>query len=167
MGKLLLLFTVVPFVDLYLLLRLADRLGGLETLALVLGTGILGAWMARREGFRVIRSWQTSLEQGRVPPDGVMGGVLVLVGGVLLVTPGVLTDAVGFCLLWPPTRRFVARRITGRIERGIREGNIHVTATSFRRGGLAGPVHPFRGGDPGVIDVEAEVRDVEADSAEG
>ena len=101
LGKLLLLFTVIPVVELYLLITIGQNVGAGPTIALVLVTGFLGAWLARREGSRVLRSWQGSLARGEIPKEGVISSVLVLVGGVLLVTPGVVTDAMGLVLLLP------------------------------------------------------------------
>jgi UPF0716 protein FxsA len=130
-------------------------MGTFETFMLVMVTGVVGAWMARAEGFRVLRSWQSALAEGRIPADGVVSGALVLVGGVLLVTPGVLTDMVGFALLFPPTRRLLAALVVRRVERGIQAGSIHV---------MPGPGigAPFGSGGfvrPDVIDVKAEVVD--------
>lgn len=163
MGKLFLLFTVVPLVELFLLLRIGERLGGFATVALVVVTGMLGAAMARFEGLRVLRSWQTALRQGRLPEDGVVAGVLVLVGGVLLVTPGVLTDAVGLLLLLPPTRRFIAIRLTRRLEQAIANGTVQVISGP-RMGAPAGHGPPGRGPD-GVIDTEGEAVDSDASQA--
>ncbi|MBX3249576.1 MAG: FxsA family protein [Myxococcales bacterium] len=153
MGKLLLLlFTVVPLVELWLLLFVGRHVGLWPTIGLVLATGLLGATLARREGARVMRDWQRATSEGRLPEDGVLGGALVLVGGVLLVTPGVLTDVVGLALLLPWTRRLVARRLRARLERGIAQGRVHVSGV----GGAQ--VFTWVGGAaarrPDVIDVE-------------
>lgn len=115
-GKLLLLFTVVPLLELYLLLLLGEHVGFWPTVALVLVTGVLGAALGKREGLRVWRSWTEALARARMPEEGILGGVLVLIGGVLLVTPGVLTDVTGVALLVPPTRRLVAKLVRARLE---------------------------------------------------
>lgn len=117
LGKLLLLFTVLPVVELYLLISIGQNVGAGPTIALVLATGLLGAWLAKREGGRVLRSWQESMARGETPKEGVISSVLVLVGGVLLVTPGVVTDVTGLLLLVPWTRRLVANAIRTRLER--------------------------------------------------
>jgi UPF0716 protein FxsA len=117
LGKLLLLFTVVPVVELYLLITLGQTMGAAPTIGLVLGTGLLGAWLAKREGMRVLQSWQASMARGEAPKEGVISSVLVLVGGVLLVTPGVVTDMTGLVLLLPWTRRLVANALRKRLER--------------------------------------------------
>lgn len=129
-----LLFTVVPFIELYLLLTMGRNVGLVPTLAFVIGTGLLGAFLARREGLRVLRDWQLSMAQGRIPTDGILSGALILVGGALLVAPGVLTDLTGMLLLIPPTRRFIAARIRRILERRAQTGAFHVSG--FRMGGF-------------------------------
>ncbi|WP_164021231.1 FxsA family protein [Pyxidicoccus trucidator] len=133
---LLLAFTVVPFIELYLLLAIGREVGFMPTLAMVLLTGLVGASLARREGARVMRSWRESMARGQVPEDGILSGALVLVGGALLVAPGVFTDVVGLLLLIPPTRRFVAARLRRSLERKVREGSVRVTTVGF--GGFGG-----------------------------
>lgn len=109
--RLLLLLTVVPFVELVILLRLAEWLHWDGTIALVVFTGVLGAWLARREGVKAVTKIQTDLAAGVAPAGAVIDGLLILIAGVVLVTPGVLTDLCGFGLLIPPVRRLVARRL--------------------------------------------------------
>ncbi len=155
MGRwLFLLFTVVPLVELYLLLWLGDRLGFAATVALVLFTGVVGATLAKLEGLRVMREWQEALGAGKMPTDGVMGGLLILVGGVLLVTPGVLTDLTGFLLLIPPTRRLVMKVLRRRLEAGIASGNVRVQTMGGFGGFGSTPGRPAGRGQ--VIDVEGE-----------
>jgi UPF0716 protein FxsA len=137
-GKYLFLaFTVIPLVELYLLLAMGRQFGFWPTLGSVLLTGLLGTVLARREGVRVLREWQRSLSQGRVPEEGILGGVLVLVGGVLLVAPGVLTDVTGLLLLFPPTRRLVAAGVRRMLERRVASGRLRVT--TFQAGPFARP----------------------------
>lgn len=130
--RLFLLFTLVPLLELWLLLRIGQSIGVAPTISLVVVTGLVGTLLAKREGLRVIRSWRQSVSQGRLPEEGIIGGALVLVGGVLLVTPGVVTDVFGLILLLPPTRRRVAALVRRRLERKIREGAIRVV--SYRGG---------------------------------
>lgn len=110
MWRLLLLFTVVPAVELFLLLQLGAWMGPTATFLLILGTGLLGAWLAKREGLRVLRDLSGELQRGLPPGDRMMEGALVVVGGLLLITPGVLTDLTGFLLIFPATRRWLAPR---------------------------------------------------------
>ena len=165
---LLVLFIVVPLLEVYLLFGLSHLMGFWATVALVLITGTLGAALAKREGLRVLGRWQAALAEARVPEEGVLDGLLVLVGGVLLVTPGVLTDITGLLLLLPPTRKVAAAWLRRRAERGIAEGNVQVFGfgggglggfSSYQAGGVPGHAPRERGprvGLDGVIDVDGQ-----------
>lgn len=113
---LVILFIVVPVLELYLLTLIARATSFWVALGLAVGTGLVGGILAKREGLRVWRRWQAAMRELKVPDEGVISGLLVLVGGLLLVTPGVLSDVVGVLLLIPPTRRYVAERIRRRFD---------------------------------------------------
>lgn len=125
MARLFLLMTIVPVVELYLLIQIGNRVGPIPTVAMVVLTGMLGAALARREGLKVFQQWQQSLRMGVPPADGVVNGALVLLGGVLLVTPGVLTDILGLLLLIPASRRVFARWTRRAIDRRIARATGH------------------------------------------
>ncbi|HEX8825287.1 MAG TPA: FxsA family protein [Archangium sp.] len=124
-------FTVLPFIELYLLLVIGREVGFWPTVGMVLVTGLVGAFLAKKEGLRVLRRWQESLAQGRMPEEGLVGGVLVLVGGALLVSPGVITDVLGLFLLFPPTRKLVAAVVRRRLERKVAAGTLRVTTMNM------------------------------------
>ena len=117
--RLLLLFTVVPLIELVLLLRLAERISWEATLGLILLTGFVGAALARYEGVRCITRIQQKLAAGQLPGDPLLDGLMILVAGALLVTPGVLTDLVGFSLLVPGLRRIMKRFLKKRFQARI------------------------------------------------
>jgi UPF0716 protein FxsA len=141
-----LLFVVVPVLELVLLIQLGQVVGLWPTLALVLLTGLSGAVLARLEGIRVLFQFRRELAAGRIPGQALLDGISVLVGGAFLLTPGVLTDLAGFALLFPPSRRWIQRRVRRRLERGIEEGTIRVVTMGpggFGAWGAAGPPpHP-------------------------
>jgi UPF0716 protein FxsA len=116
--RLLLLFTVVPLVELFLLVKLGTVVGVGPTIALVIFTGVLGAWLARQQGLVVLRRLRAELEAGRLPAGALIDGLLILVAGAVLLTPGLLTDALGFVLLVPPSRAVVRRIVAARFARG-------------------------------------------------
>jgi UPF0716 protein FxsA len=99
--KLILLFTVVPFIELTLLIEIGSHIGTLNTIIIVIVTGIIGAFMARIAGLTVFLKIQENLRQGIFPRDELFDGVLILISGAFLLTPGLLTDALGFFLLIP------------------------------------------------------------------
>jgi len=137
-GRLALLFVLVPLVELFILVQIGEVVGLLPTLALVLLTGVAGAALARREGLRVLWSFQSELAQGRLPQQQLLDGLSVLVGGAFLVTPGLLTDLAGLALLFPPTRRVVERRVRRALERRIREGSVNFVFMGTQAGPAAG-----------------------------
>jgi len=126
LGRLALFFIVVPVLELFLLIRLGQVVGLWPTLGLVVGTGLLGAHMARAEGLRVLYRFQTELASGRLPGQALLDGIAVLIGGAFLLTPGILTDLTGFALLFPPTRHWIQRWARRRMERGLTDGTIRV-----------------------------------------
>ena len=111
MWRLFIAFTVIPALELYLLLEIGDWLGPTPTFLLLLGSGLLGGWLAKRQGLAVLRDLQSDLQRGLPPASRLMEGALVLAGSLLLITPGVLTDVAGLALLLPPVRRWLAPRV--------------------------------------------------------
>jgi UPF0716 protein FxsA len=124
MARLLLLFIGVPLIELSLLLTVGRRIGVVPTLLVILVTGALGAFHARRQGFVVLARFQEALAQGRLPHRELVEGLLVLVAAAFLLTPGFLTDAAGFALLVPALRARVAAFAAARLRE-----HFHVTAS--------------------------------------
>jgi UPF0716 protein FxsA len=126
LGKLILLFILVPFIELFLLIEMGQLVGTLPTLGLIIFTGVAGAYLARRQGLQVLRRLQSDIQTGGLPAEAIFDGVFVLVAAILLMTPGVLTDLMGLACLFPPTRRLIKRFIWSRIERALRNGQLFV-----------------------------------------
>jgi len=142
LGRLALLFVIVPIIELVLLIELGQIVGLLPTLALVVFTGVTGAWLARAEGVRVFFQFQKELASGRLPGQAMLDGISVLVGGAFLLTPGVLTDFVGFSLLLPLSRRWIQRGVRARLEKQVEDGTIRVVTASSFGFGAQGPFGP-------------------------
>ena len=123
--RLLLLFTVIPLVELYLLIEVGSIIGGLNTILLVVVTGVAGAFLAKLEGLRTLGQIQRNLSQGIVPAEEMLDGVIILVAGLLLITPGILTDAFGFLMLIPFTRNAFKRWLRRRFDRASARVRIH------------------------------------------
>jgi UPF0716 protein FxsA len=150
-----LLFTVVPLVELALLIWLGGQTAWWVPVLLVLADGILGAALWRWQGWKVITRIQEELSAGKVPADALVDGLLVFLAGALLVTPGMLTDVAGFALLIPPLRAVVKRAAQAWLAR-------HVTAqtTTFR---TAGSPHGSPASGDQIIDarvIHSRVEDV-------
>ena len=147
---LLLLFTVVPFLELTILLWLAGKVGGVNTLLLIVFTGVLGASLARWQGWRTTSRIRQEMAQGKVPGEALVDGALILVAGAVLLTPGILTDALGFALLIPVIRHVFKRTALGWIQRNARVQQVHY-------GSGFGPRPDFTTGSAGDRIVDAKV----------
>jgi UPF0716 protein FxsA len=116
---LVLLFIVVPIVELYVIIQVGEAIGVLPTIALLIVDSVLGSMLMRHQGRAAWRRFNATLTEGRIPHREVLDGALVIFGGALLLTPGFVTDILGIILLIPPTRvlvrQIVARRVLPRL----------------------------------------------------
>lgn len=123
---LLLAFTCIPLAELTLLITVGSKIGVLQTIAIVIITGVAGAWLARMEGLATMIRVQQSLQQGLVPAEELMDAFIILVAGLMLLTPGFLTDVGGILLLIPATRNAFKRWLRRRFDNWIRKGTITI-----------------------------------------
>tara|TARA_B100001250_G_scaffold230820_1_gene198096 strand:+ start:842 stop:1291 length:450 start_codon:yes stop_codon:yes gene_type:complete len=117
--RLLILFIIVPLVELYLLAIVGSRVGLLATILLVVLTGAWGAYLAKSQGLSILAKIQFETAAGRVPTAELLDGLLVLIGGVVLLTPGLLTDLVGFLLMVPSFRAIIRKRVKAKFAAQI------------------------------------------------
>jgi UPF0716 protein FxsA len=124
------MFIVVPAVELWGLIAVGKVIGGWNTVALVILTGLVGAWLAKQQGMQVLRLLQLQLSRGQMPTEALIDGALILVGGVLLLTPGFFTDLFGLVFLIPYTRMIVRHLLKRWLWSLISTGRVHIF---FRR----------------------------------
>ena len=105
--KLFLAFTLIPLVEIYLLIKLGQNFGAITSILLVIFTGILGAYLAKMEGLRTLLRLQETLREGGMPGEELLDALLIALAGLVLITPGFVTDLIGFLLLIPFTRMLV------------------------------------------------------------
>lgn len=125
-SVLVLLFVTLPILEIIVLFKLYNSIGGLETLAVVLLTGFIGATLARAQGMMVVMEIQNDIREGRVPAPKLMDGMMIIIAGVLLITPGIITDIAGFLLLAPVIRAEIRMWLKRRFEKMITEGQMTV-----------------------------------------
>ncbi|HZD60176.1 MAG TPA: FxsA family protein [Anaerolineae bacterium] len=101
----LLIFILVPLIEVAIFIGAGHTIGVLQTIVLILISGIIGAFLVRTQGAQVIYNIKRSVEQGLLPSNELIDGLFVLIGGALLLTPGFFTDLIGLVMLLPPTRR--------------------------------------------------------------
>ncbi|MGZ4159293.1 MAG: FxsA family protein [Neobacillus sp.] len=126
MRYLFLLIIIIPAADIGLLLFTGKLIGALPTLFLILFTGVVGAYLAKKEGIQTIRKAQEQLRNGQIPGEAVLDGICILVGATLLITPGFITDILGFLMLFPPTRTLFKFFMKKSFRRWINKGRIKI-----------------------------------------
>ena len=158
---LLVLFIVVPLIEIALFIQIGSAIGLGWTLLIVVLTAIAGTVLVRQQGRDVLVRLQSSFEQLRDPTEPLAHGAMILFSGALLLTPGFFTDAVGFALLIPAVREAAFRWLRGR-----------VTMTTFSTGSArrAGPHGPAPGRRPpprsGGDVIEGDYTEVNAGASE-
>ena len=125
--RLILLFTIVPVLELAILIKVGAYIGVGPTVLVVILTGVLGATLAKIQGLGVLRKIQDNLNDGIIPTSHLFDGLLILIAAALLVTPGLLTDATGFFLLIPHSRNFLKGWLRRKADEMIHSSNIHIT----------------------------------------
>lgn len=111
----LLLFVIMPVLEMWILIEVGSQIGALNTVALVLFTAMIGVGLLRRQGFSAIARANQKMETGEMPVQEMIEGIFLAVGGALLLTPGFVTDAIGFCCLLPGVRQLLLGRILQRM----------------------------------------------------
>ncbi|PCH98941.1 MAG: hypothetical protein COB84_00590 [Rhodobacteraceae bacterium] len=101
---LLILFIIIPIIEIALFIQVGGFIGLWPTLAIVILTAVIGTNMLRRQGVSTLARLQANMSTGESPVDPMVHGAFILVAGVLLLTPGFFTDFIGFALLIPPVR---------------------------------------------------------------
>jgi len=124
MRFLLLLFIVMPVVEMWLLIEVGSEIGALYTIGLVLLTAVIGVRLLRQQGFDTLWRGQRKLEEGQLPAQEIGEGIVLAISGALLLTPGFVTDAIGFAGLFPPLRSlFISQLLRNMVIAGA-QGNV-------------------------------------------
>lgn len=127
MRFLFLVFIAVPLLEMLLLFEVAEEIGGMTTLGLVVLTAVIGVQILKQQGFSTLLRANERLESGQLPAQEIVEGMMLAGAGALLLTPGFITDTIGFILLTGPLRRPLAQRV-------IRAGIVQTFSSSSGRG---------------------------------
>lgn len=120
-------FILMPILELAVLLKVHQAVGLANTLAIVIITGFVGAFLARAQGMAVLMQIRRDLVEGKMPAPRLMDGVMILVAGVLLITPGLITDTAGFLLLIPTVRSAIRAWLQRKLEEKFQDGTANIT----------------------------------------
>ncbi len=114
MAYLLLLFIIIPIIEIYLLIEIGSSIGAPTTILIIICTAVIGAGLVRMQGVSTLMRAQSQIANAKVPAVEVMEGAALIVAGALLLTPGFFTDGIGFILLTPPLRRWLIKKLAAR-----------------------------------------------------
>lgn len=126
MRYIFLLILVVPAAEIAILLTFGNLIGVWPTVALILLTGVVGAYLAKRQGLEAIRKAQLQMQNGQVPGEALLDGICILIGGILLLTPGFLTDLTGLLLLAPATKKLMKKLIMNGIKKRMEQNTFTI-----------------------------------------
>lgn len=126
-GKLFLLFVLVPVAEIYVLVTVGSSIGAFPTIALVILTALAGAHLARMQGLSTMMRIRENLDQGFMPAEELLDGVLIFLAGMVLLTPGFLTDIAGLLILLPATRNLFKKWLRTKFDEWRQNPNVHIT----------------------------------------
>jgi UPF0716 protein FxsA len=167
---------LIPLMDVLVLVLIAGWIGTVPTVALVVLTGLIGMLVVRAEGRHTLRRIREKVSKGQPPTDELLDGGFLIAAGAFLLTPGLVTDAIGFLLVVPPTRylireatkRWVVVPIADAKSSGFVTGGVYTSGfpgggpDAPPEGGPGGPEEYDLGEDAYDVDFE-EVRDPDSD----
>lgn len=150
----LLILLAWPFAEIWVYIKVGAQMGAGNVILAILGTGLLGILVLRYQGFKALNSMQADLAKGSLPTDALLDSVLLFGAGVLLILPGLITDALGFLLLLPPTRWLIRYFFKGKITGIFQAGQF--SSFTFTQGSKGGSRSRSQ-----VIDIEADPKNLE------
>ena len=124
--KLFLAFTLIPFCEIYLLIKIGNYLGAFNTILVVIVTGFLGAYLAKLQGIKTMMRVRESLNRGELPAEEMLDALLIFVAGIVLLTPGFITDVAGIGILVPNTRSWFKRWLRKKFNQWISENKANM-----------------------------------------
>ena len=101
----------VPVIEIIVMIKIGGVIGAFNTAMLVILTAFVGVFFARLEGLNTLRSGFYNLYQNKVPIYEMLSGASIAIAAFMLIIPGFITDAFGFFLLIPITRKIILNPI--------------------------------------------------------
>ena len=116
MNSVLIAIILVPIIEIYLFIKIGSQIGALTTITLIFVTAILGIIYARYEGLNTLKSAFVQLVKNEIPVYEIISGAAITFAALLLIIPGFATDAIGFLLIFPLSRKFILKIISSRFQ---------------------------------------------------
>ena len=111
MNSFFLLFIGLPALEIFLMIKIGGKIGALNTISLIFLTAIIGLYFAKLQGIKTIREGVTNLYQNKEPIYELIAGASIAIAALFLIIPGFFTDAIGFIILIPFTRKILTKII--------------------------------------------------------
>jgi UPF0716 protein FxsA len=124
--KLFILFTLIPVIELALLIKIGSIIGLFNTIAIVIMTALIGAYMVKMEGIGVMYRIQQNMQEGIFPAEELINGMMILVAGALLLTPGFFTDVIGFLMVFPVSRNYIKKIAKSYMKRKMSTDELYI-----------------------------------------
>ena len=116
MNPILLTIILIPVIEIYLLIKIGSQIGAITTIFMIFMTAIIGVYYAKYEGLNTLKSGFSQLNKNETPAYEVISGAAIAFAALLLIVPGFVTDALGFLLIFPPTRKLIFNRLAKKIK---------------------------------------------------
>ena len=116
MNSLLLLIIGVPAIEIYVMIKIGHQIGALNTIIMIFLTAIIGIYFVKIQGVNTVRSGLLNLYQNKMPIYEIVSGASLAIAAILLIIPGFITDIFGFILLFPITRKILAKKLIKKQE---------------------------------------------------
>ena len=113
-------FIIIPIVEISIFITIGSNIGILNTIAIILTTALVGIFLVRRQGMKLLFDAQRNLSQGIMPTEEIKGAIFLLVSGLLLITPGFFTDCIGFAVFLKPIQNLIANRAKNYFQSRVR-----------------------------------------------
>ena len=124
MNALILFIIGIPAIEIYLMIKVGNVIGPLNTILLIFFTAITGVYFAKLAGLNTLRSGLGQIIKNEIPIYEIISGAALAFAALLLILPGFLTDIVGFLLIIPVTRKFFIKSISSKFEKKKNNENI-------------------------------------------
>ena len=121
MNTALILILGIPLVEIYLFIKVGSEIGAFNTILLILITAVLGVWYARYEGFNTLKSGMSQLIKNELPMYEIISGAALAFAALLLILPGFATDFIGLLIIFPPTRKFLLKKVSKNYSKKVKE----------------------------------------------
>ena len=116
MNSLVFFLIGIPIIEIYLFIKIGSKIGAISTILLILSTAFIGLIYVRYEGFNTLKSAMGQLIKNEIPLFEIISGAALVIGAFLLLLPGFLTDALGFLLIFPITRKIIFKRVSSKYK---------------------------------------------------